>query len=71
MIELEITIITGEGISPSPFLLDKNKQFSQVLKEYDGLGNSIVDYVYGDDLISQKRSSLKSFYPDSDIIKEY
>jgi len=36
------------------YLLDKNRDFSQVLKEYDGLGNSIVDYVYGDDLTANR-----------------
>jgi len=44
------------------FLLDKNRDYAQVLREYDNSGRSIVDYIYGDDLISQKRGSLKSYY---------
>jgi len=44
------------------FLLDKNRDYAQVLKEIDGNGQTQVSYIYGDDLISQKRSSLKSYF---------
>jgi len=44
------------------YLLDKNRDYAQVLQETDQNGTIIVDYIYGDDLISQKRSSLTSYY---------
>ncbi len=44
------------------FLLDKNRDYAQVLREYDNSGAAIVDYIYGNNLISQKRSSLTSYY---------
>jgi 20S proteasome alpha/beta subunit len=42
--------------------VDKNRDYTQVLEERDGSGTVIVKYTYGDDLISQKRSSSLSFY---------
>ena len=36
--------------------------YTQVLKEYDDSDSTLVSYTYGDDLISQKRGSLASFY---------
>ena len=44
------------------FLIDPNQMLAQVIAEYDNLGNIIVSYLYGDDLISQKRNNIKSFY---------
>ena len=44
------------------YIVDKNRDYAQVLRETDGSGNTIVDYIYGDDLISQKRGSLTSYY---------
>jgi hypothetical protein len=44
------------------YTVDKNRDYSQVLEERDGNGNLIVSYVYGDDLISQKRGESTSFY---------
>ncbi|GBC60979.1 RHS repeat-associated core domain-containing pro tein [Desulfonema ishimotonii] len=37
------------------YLVDKNRDYAQVLEERDGSGGLIVSYVYGDDLIRQKR----------------
>ena len=51
--------VNGDVIN---YLLDKNRNYAQVLKETDGNGSEIVFYTYGDDLISQKRGSLTSFY---------
>jgi RHS repeat-associated protein len=44
------------------FLVDKNRPYAQVLEEYDDAGGMVVSYVYGDDLISQNRSGVASFY---------
>jgi hypothetical protein len=42
--------------------VDKNRDYAQVLYKCDESGELIVRYIYGDDLISQKRSSSFSFY---------
>ena len=44
------------------FLLDKNRDYAQVLEESNGADSLLVRYQYGDDLISQKRDSLTYFY---------
>jgi len=44
------------------FLLDKNRNYAQVIEERDNTGSTLVRYTYGDDLLSQKRSSLTSYY---------
>jgi RHS repeat-associated protein len=44
------------------YLVDANRDFAQVLEERDGAGALVVSYVYGDDLISQKRGSAVSYY---------
>jgi YD repeat-containing protein len=44
------------------FITDKNNYNTQVLEERDGSGNLMVRYVYGNDLISQKRDNILSFY---------
>jgi len=44
------------------YLADKNRDYAQVLEEKDVDGNLIVSYVYGDDLISQKRGGSVSYY---------
>jgi RHS repeat-associated protein len=43
-------------------LVDTNRDYAQVLEERDGVGNLVVRYTYGDDLISQKRGSAVSYY---------
>ena len=44
------------------YLLDKNRDYAQVIKEYDDSDSTLVSYIYGDDLISQKRESSFSYY---------
>ncbi|GBC61018.1 Rhs family protein [Desulfonema ishimotonii] len=44
------------------YLIDKNRDYAQVLEERDADGNLIVDYVYGDDLIRQERGGVLSYY---------
>ena len=44
------------------YLVDKNRDYAQVLEERDGSGSLTVDYVYGDDLISQHRGGGDYFY---------
>jgi RHS repeat-associated protein len=44
------------------YLVDKNLKYAQVLEERDGNNSLIVSYVHGDDLISQKRGSVFSYY---------
>ena len=44
------------------YLIDKNRDYAQVLEEIDGTGTLVVNYVYGDDLISQNRSGTDSYY---------
>ncbi len=41
--------------------MDKNRNYAQVLEEYNGAGVQAA-YVYGSDLISQDRNGTKSFY---------
>ena len=44
------------------YLVDINRDFTQVLEEYDLSGNVIASYVHGLDLISQTRGAAKSFF---------
>jgi len=44
------------------YIVDKNRDYAQVLEERDDSGNLIVSYVYGDDLINQNRNGSISFY---------
>jgi RHS repeat-associated protein len=44
------------------YLVDTNRDFAQVLEERDAAGSLIVNYTYGDDLISQKRGTAVSYY---------
>jgi len=53
---------TVDGVNISRYVVDKNRDYAQVLEERDGNGNLIVSYVYGDDLISQKRGENTSYY---------
>ncbi len=52
---------TIDGVMTN-YLVDKNRDFAQVLEERDVSGGLIVSYVYGDDLVSQKRNGNVSFY---------
>ncbi|HPT89939.1 MAG TPA: polymorphic toxin-type HINT domain-containing protein [Acetivibrio sp.] len=51
-----------DGTNITNYLVDANRLYAQVLEERDGKGNLIVSYVYGDDLISQKRGDNFSYY---------
>ncbi len=44
------------------FLVDKNRDYAQVLEERTNAGAVIVSYVHGDDLISQHRAGTPSYY---------
>ncbi|ELS31341.1 MULTISPECIES: RHS repeat-associated core domain-containing protein [Pseudanabaena] len=44
------------------FLVDKNRNYAQVLAEYAPSGTVFASYTYGSDLISQDRNGTKSFY---------
>ncbi|WP_423230880.1 polymorphic toxin-type HINT domain-containing protein [Acetivibrio saccincola] len=51
-----------DGIEVTNYLVDENRLYAQVLEERDGEGNLTVSYIYGDDLISQKRGDSFSYY---------
>src|SRR4030042_828921 len=44
------------------YFVDHNRDYDQVLEEYDIDNNLIVSYTYGDDLLRQFRSSFVSYY---------
>ena len=44
------------------YVVDKNRDFAQVLEERDSSGTVLARYVRGVDLISQDRSGARSFY---------
>ena len=44
------------------YLLDKNRDYAQVLKELDAANTPTVSYLYGDDLIRQTRAANDSYY---------
>jgi len=52
-------IVNGEE---TRFLVDKNRDYAQVLQEYTPSKIIKASYVYGHDLISQLRNSQRSFY---------
>jgi RHS repeat-associated protein len=51
---------TVDGVT-TQYLVDSNRDYAQMLEEYVD-GDLTVSYVYGQDLISQERSSVTSFY---------
>ena len=51
-----------DGINVSRYTVDKNRIYAQVMEERDSEGKLVVSYVYGDDLISQKRGDAISYY---------
>jgi len=53
-----------DSSSTTNYLIDSNNNtgFAQVLAEFDGSGSLIVSYTYGDDLISQERSGVVSYF---------
>jgi len=48
--------------SVTRFVVDKNREYAQVLEERDGSAALQVAYIYGDDLLTQERSTGISFY---------
>ena len=44
------------------YLIDANRQYAQVLEEYDATTGTEVAYVYGNELISQTRGTENDFY---------
>lgn len=44
------------------YLIDANRQYAQVLEEYDATAGTEVAYVYGNELISQTRGTENDFY---------
>ena len=44
------------------YVVDKNRNYAQVLEETDAIGSPLISYIYGDDLISQDRGTAKSYY---------
>jgi RHS repeat-associated protein len=53
---------TVDGTDVTNYLVDKNRDYAQVLEERDASNALIVSYIYGDDLISQKRIGGTSYY---------
>ncbi len=51
-----------DAIGTTQYVVDPNRPFAQVLEELDGTSLVIVSYVYGDDLLSQDRGGVESFY---------
>ena len=50
------------GSSITNFLVDKNREFAQVLEEQDESDNLVVQYIHGLDLIAQNRSNVLSYF---------
>jgi RHS repeat-associated protein len=50
------------GGTKTNYVVDKNRDLAQVLEERNGSGGLIASYVYGDDLVSQNRIGVLSFY---------
>jgi outer membrane lipoprotein-sorting protein len=51
-----------DGTKVSRYTVDRNTDYAKVLEERDENGGLVVSYVHGDDLISQKRGNVKSYY---------
>ncbi|MDQ2086399.1 RHS repeat-associated core domain-containing protein [Herbivorax sp. ANBcel31] len=51
-----------DGTKFSRYTVDKNTDYAKVLEERDENGELVVSYVHGDDLISQKRGDVTSYY---------
>ncbi len=55
-----IRVSSANSGSATDYLVDKNRQYAQVLEKKDGSGS--VSYVHGDDLISRKRGGEVRYY---------
>jgi RHS repeat-associated protein len=53
---------TVDGTDITNYLVDKNRDYAQVLEERNDVGSLEVSYVHGDDLISQQRGGVTSYY---------
>jgi RHS repeat-associated protein len=58
---------TVNGTNVANYLVDKNRDYAQVLLETDGTGAAIVSYVHGDDLVSQQRASTLYYHYDGQM----
>ncbi len=56
-----IRVSSTVGNETTRFVVDSNRDYAQVLAEYRG-GSLQASYVYGLDLVSQKRGGTESFY---------
>ncbi len=54
-------VSSAAGGSVTEYLVDKNRQYAQVLEENDS-GSLTASYVYGDDLISRKQDGEIRYY---------
>ncbi|SPD72923.1 hypothetical protein PITCH_A1590005 [uncultured Desulfobacterium sp.] len=54
------TTVNGSDITN--YLVDNNREFAQVLRETNGSGSELAKYVYGDELLSQSRGAIKSYF---------
>ncbi|MCL6584332.1 MAG: putative Ig domain-containing protein [bacterium] len=57
-----IRVGSTAGGATTYYLVDKNRDFVQVLEERDAAFALVASYVYGDDLISMKRGGATSYY---------
>ncbi len=55
------TAKNDDGITTN-YVVDKNRDYAQVLNELDATNTPTVSYVYGDDLIKQSRAANDSYY---------
>jgi RHS repeat-associated protein len=53
---------TVGGGTETRFLIDVNRNFEEVIEEYEPGGTLLASYVYGNDLISQDRGTTRSYY---------
>ncbi|XCN75438.1 MAG: RHS repeat-associated core domain-containing protein [Candidatus Electrothrix aestuarii] len=49
------------------YLVDANRDYAQVLEEYEGESTLAVSYLYGDDLIAQNRGDLSYYLYDGQL----
>ncbi|MCP4709457.1 MAG: RHS repeat-associated core domain-containing protein, partial [Planctomycetes bacterium] len=57
-----IRISSSKNTVVTTYLVDKNRAYAQVLVEKDHADNLQVEYIHGDDLISQNRDGDMSYY---------
>lgn len=57
-----IRLVKIENGMPTQYLVDHNQDYAQVLKETNLVTGISLDYLYGDDLISQSQNALNDRY---------